>query len=284
MFDELRHFLLIVQHGTFTEAARRAHLTQPALSASIRRLEEQLGARLLDRGSGGTVPNAAGRVLIPRARAALAAVEDGRRAVAEISGLHAGEVRLGAGATACTYLLPPILARYREAHPGVVYRLRELETERVRNSIAAGHLDLGIITLSGLRSYDLVVEPWRRDELILVCAPDAPCEGPLPPFVTFPEGSPARELMAERFPEATIVMELGGIAAIKGNVRAGIGVALVSRAAVAHDLEQGRLAEWRDSRVPFERVLALIHRGEDRLPPAAGALREMLLESATTPA
>src|SRR5262245_61461619 len=98
MLDELRHLMLIAEHGTFTEAARRAHLSQPALSASIRRLEDQLGARLLVRGPAGAELTAAGTAMLGHARTAIAAVEDGRRAVAEIAGLGRGEVRIGAGA------------------------------------------------------------------------------------------------------------------------------------------------------------------------------------------
>src|SRR3954469_5816811 len=102
MLDELRHFLLVVEHGTFTEAARRSRLTQPALSASIRRLEEHFGARLLHRGRAGAEATAAGEALVPRARAVFAAISEAERAVREIEGLDAGEVRLGAGATVCT--------------------------------------------------------------------------------------------------------------------------------------------------------------------------------------
>mgnify|MGYP003381075242 CR=1 FL=1 len=100
MIDELRHFLLVVEHGTFTEAARRARLTQPALSASIQRLEDHLGAKVLDRGRQGASVTACGEALVPRAKAVLAALSEAERAVAEVAGLRAGEVRLGAGATA----------------------------------------------------------------------------------------------------------------------------------------------------------------------------------------
>src|SRR5262245_57943463 len=117
MLDELTHFVLITHQGTFTAAAAEAHLTQPALSASIARLEAAVGARLFHRGKGGTRLTAAGEALLPRARAALAAVDEGKRAVQEVLGLAAGEVRVGAGATACTYFLPPVLAAFRRAHP-----------------------------------------------------------------------------------------------------------------------------------------------------------------------
>src|SRR5262245_18018303 len=101
MLDSLRHFLLIVEHGTFTAAARRAHISQPGLTASVHRLEEHMGARLLQRGRSGAAPTEAGLALLPHARAAVVALDDGMRAVAEICGLERGEVCLGAGATVC---------------------------------------------------------------------------------------------------------------------------------------------------------------------------------------
>src|SRR5262245_36137821 len=117
MLDELRHFLEIARQGTFTAAARQVHLSQPALTASIHRLESELGANLLDRGPGGAVLTAAGRALVPWAESALSSVARGRRAVREIESLESGEVRIGAGSTACLILLPPLLAEFHDAHP-----------------------------------------------------------------------------------------------------------------------------------------------------------------------
>src|SRR5688572_3654812 len=99
MTEELRHFLEIARAGTFTAASRRVHLSQPALTASIHRLEADLGATLFDRGPAGAALTAAGRALVPWAEAALAAVARGRRAVREIEDIEAGEVRIGAGST-----------------------------------------------------------------------------------------------------------------------------------------------------------------------------------------
>jgi DNA-binding transcriptional LysR family regulator len=297
MFDELRHFLLVAEHGTLTAASRRAHLTQPALTASLHRLEAQMGARLFDRGRRGATATAAGLALMPRARAALAAVEDGRRAVAEVAGLHRGEVRIGAGATACTYLLPEVLARFGRRHPGVRFRLREGGSEATRGAVLTGELDIGIVTQGGgssVRSgvsrpeaapgvvtdarpaarFGLVEEPWLQDELVVVGTSDGE---PTLRFVTFTRPSPTRVLFDHAFPEADVVMELSSIAAVKGNVRAGVGRALVSRAAVVHDLEAGLLVVFEDQRTPILRTLNLCHRGVERLPPSAAALRELLL-------
>ncbi|MCP4444423.1 MAG: LysR family transcriptional regulator [Myxococcales bacterium] len=268
MYDDLRHFLLIAKHGTFTAAAERAHLSQPALSASVKRLEEDLGGRLFDRGRHGAELTAAGTALLPHASAIHAALLAGRRAVAEIEGLLAGEVRVAAGATATTYLLPKILARFRRKHEGIKFLLREGYALDIRAHVASGELDLGIVTGKG-------DDVWMQDELIVVASPkiDARRAG----FLTFPEGSSTRELLQKHYGDVEIVMELAGIAAVKGNVRAGMGKALLSRSAVEADLRAGRLVEVRSRKSPIRRTLSLVHRGQARLPPAAAALRVAIL-------
>lgn len=268
MYEDLRHFLLIAKHGTFTAAAKRAHLSQPALSASVQRLEEAMGARLFDRGRHGATLTASGEALLPHASAAQAAVLAGQRAVAEVEGLHAGEVRLAAGATATTYLLPKILARFRRKHGGIKFLLREGYALDIRAHVESGELDMGIVTGKGN-------DVWIRDELIVVASPkiNARTAG----FLTFPEGSSTRELLMKHFGDVEIVMELAGIAAVKGNVRAGMGKALLSRSAVQTDLRAGRLVEVPSRHSPVRRTLSLVHRGEARLPPAAAALREAIL-------
>lgn len=270
MIDDLRYLILIAEHGTFTSAARHAHLSQPALTAAMHRLEDAFGAELLHRSRRGAVLTAAGEALLPRARAAIAALEDGRRAVREIAGLAAGEVHIGASATAATYLLPPELAQFRKRHPGVRIVLREMVPDVVDDMVESGDIDLGVVTGPG-------GELWRRDEFILVGARGASLDGP---FVTFVPGGSTRAALDRWFPDAEIVMELGSIAAVKGHVRERIGIALISRAAVARDLAAGRLVELRHPLVPIPREIVLEHRGVDRLPPAAAALRELLMASA----
>ncbi len=268
MIEELRHFLSIVEHGTFTEAAKRSHLSQPALSAAIHRLEEYMGARLLDRGRHGATPTAAGTALLPHAKAALAAIEGGRRRVGEVEGLRVGEVRIGAGATATTYLLPKILSGFRRKYPAIKFLLREGYALDIRAEVLAGELDLGIVSHAG-------DDFWRDDELILVASPKLKLRGA--GYLTFPEGSTTRELLHRHFGAVDIVMELAGIAAVKGNVRVGMGKALISRAAVAADLKSGKLVELPTRKTPIRRKIFLVHRGVARLPPAAAALRLAIL-------
>ncbi len=265
--------MLIEAHGTFTAAAREAHLSQPALTASIRRLEERCGARVFHRGRRGASLTAEGEALLPRARAALAAFEDGLRAVAEVSRLETGRVCLGAGATVSTYLLPDILAAFAAEHPGVRYELRESTTAESLLAVEKGDLDIAIVA-------DGPGERWRSDELVLVGRPGDRVETfENAAFVTLGRGTTTRGHLDRLFPEADVVMELNSIATVLGNVRAGVGIALLSRAAVQRDVADGQLVELPDPRVPIRREFSLAHRGIDSLPPATAALRRLLLTS-----
>lgn len=271
MLEPLRHFLAVADHGTFTSAARHVHVSQPALTSSIHRLERDLDARLFDRGRLGATLTAAGRALLPHARAAVVAVVEGRAAVDALARLSAGEVRIGGGQTACTYLLPPLLSAFRRKHPKVALKLREMPEDAAQDAFEAGELDLVVVT--GDEG-----EPFRAEQVVLVAAPNVDARAL--PFISFAPGSAVRAMQDRHFPGVEIAMELGSISTVKGSVRAGLGIALVSRSAVATDLELGRLVEVKDPRVPLPRPLRLRHRGRERLSPAAAALRALLLADA----
>ncbi|MCB9796465.1 MAG: hypothetical protein H6741_27530, partial [Alphaproteobacteria bacterium] len=231
-----------------------------------KRLEEWAGGRLLHRLPRGSAPTAAGEALAPHAEACLAALDAGRQAVSEVEGLSAGRVVIGGGATACSYLLPPVLVRFRQRYPDVNLLVRETFTPQVADEVRSGRLDLGVAQGEG--------EPWCEDALVVVATPDTPKDAP---WISFVKGAAVRALLDAHFPEAEVAVELRSIAAVKGLVRAGMGVALLPRAACRDELELGHLVERKDARTPITRTLGLVHAGEARLSPAARALREMLV-------
>ena len=271
MLESLRHFVLIAEHGTFTAAARHAHVSQPALTASIRRLEAQLGATLLERGRHGAELTEPGRALLAHARAAVVAVDEGRRAVRDVEVLEAGEVRVGGGSTACTYLLPPVLATFRKKHPRVRIFLRELSESAALTAFERGELDL--LVGDGAKG-----DVFRDDELVVVAARGVAPAGL--PFITLPPGTATRAALERHFPDALVSMELASLSVVKGSVRAGLGVALLPKSAVATDLGLGRLVEVPAKATPIARRLRLLHRGVERLSAPARALRTMLLADA----
>jgi DNA-binding transcriptional LysR family regulator len=269
MLEPLRHFALIVEHGTYREAARRAHLSQPAITQSIKRLESELGTSLLERGRTGASPTAAGAALLPHARAALEEVERGKRAALEAAGIEASEVRLVAGAAISTYLLPALVARFRKAHPSASLHLRELPSDEAIAAFERREVDLAIVG-------GKVGRAWLADELVLVGAPSLdPDDAKL---LVLPRGAASRELVDRYFPERAIAMELGSIAALLAHARAGAGLALVSRFALDGELGERRLKIVPDRRTPLRRRLRILHRDPKTMPAAARALLAILRE------
>ncbi|MEM9695944.1 MAG: LysR family transcriptional regulator [Myxococcota bacterium] len=280
MFDALRHFMFVIEEGTFSGAARAAHLTQPALSSSIAKLESQLNCRLFDRDRRGARLTAAGAALRPHARAALAAVADGLRAVEDVEGLRRGEVTVGAGATVATYHLPQRLAQFRREHTALTLSLREMASPLLLERVADTTLDLAVVDRAfvGPAAPPPAVEfePWGGDDYILVGGP-AEERYAGQPFVTFVPGGASRIMLDRLFPDARVVVELSGVAAVKQHVRQSVGVSLLARSAVGDDLASGRMRELTHARTPVARPYAIAHRSRARLSPAARTLLELLL-------
>ena len=176
----LRYFVEIAAKGHVTRAARSLGVTQPALSAMLRKLEREVGTDLLHRTGKGVELTEAGRVFLRHATAAVREADDAQRAVRELLGLERGTVRIGGGATATTYLIPPVVGAMRRQHPGLRFVVREAGSNAVAQAVASGELDLGIVTLPITVPDGDTLEktPLVTDELRLIAphAPHAPHE------------------------------------------------------------------------------------------------------------
>ena len=169
----LPSFLAIAREGHLTRAARALHLSQPAVSAQLAKLEEDLGTALFHRTPNGMELTEAGELFQAYAEQSLLFLEDGRQALDALKGLRAGTLSVGGGATATTYLLPPLLRRFHEAHPAVRLYVREQGSAAVVEGVLAGDLDLGVVTLPvETRGDRLHVTPWVQDDLRLVVPPE----------------------------------------------------------------------------------------------------------------
>lgn len=287
--DWLRSFLALAAAGNMTRAAAALSLTQPAVSGQLARLEGELGTALFDRTPRGMSLTEAGRAFRLHVEQSLASLEEGRLALAELRGLERGALRIGGGATATTYLLPPLLGRFHGRYPGIRLFVREQGSKAVVEAVVAGELDLGVVTLpvtppEGVR---LEREPWITDELLLIVPPGhrlarrrsfrwADLQGQ--PMVLFEAGSAVREqidqALARAGIEVPIAMELRSIESIKQMVAQGIGAAFVSRFALAPRARALQCAEGK-----LERDLALVYR-RDRAPRAAARAFLELLRAA----
>lgn len=282
----LEAFLLLSRLGHMTRTAAELHLTQPAVSARIQRLEEEVGHRLFDRTPKGMVLTPAGELYQTHAREALARLEAGARALRQMSGLERGALAIGGGATATTYLLPPLLGRFHAAHPGIQLFVQEQGSGQVVASVLEESLDLGVVTLPVEPALvdRLEIEPWVDDELCLIVKAGHPLSGAGTfdwselddvPLVLFEAGTAVRAILDRCLLEASvrtkIVMELRSIESIKQMVAQGIGAAFVSQFALS-----GADLGLRPRSGGVRRELAIVTRKGRTLPHAAQTFLDMM--------
>ncbi|WP_109210714.1 MULTISPECIES: LysR substrate-binding domain-containing protein [Microbacterium] len=173
--EQLRSFVAVAQLGNFTRAADQLHLAQPSLSRQIAVLEQELGAELFHRSRAGSTLTAAGESLLPLARRMLADASSIRREMDELAGLRRGRVRLGATPTLCVSLVAEALAAFHARHPGIELHISEHGSRRLLNELAAGELDLALVTTSDAASADRFTStPLLVEELVVISSGGEP--------------------------------------------------------------------------------------------------------------
>jgi DNA-binding transcriptional LysR family regulator len=241
--EQLRAFADVAELGTFSAAAARRHLTQPAVSLQVRHLEKHLGVRLIERTGKRAAPTAAGREVLLHAQHIDSAVAALFAGMTRHGGGVLTRVRLGTGATACTYLLPSVLRDLRREQPALEISVITGNSDDVLKSIEENRLDVGLVTLPARgRAFD--VQPLWEDEIVAVARRDSHA---LPTKVTsstlnhvalllYEPGGNTRRLIDRWFRRGglrpTPAMELGSVEAIKRLVAAGLGCGLVPRLAL----------------------------------------------------
>jgi DNA-binding transcriptional LysR family regulator len=242
-FDRLRAFSYVIELGSFSAAAERLELSQPAVSLQVRELEKNVGVRLIERVGRRAAPTAAGQELLDHARRIDANVDAALDAMARHAKGTIGRIRIGTGATACIYFLPPILRALRGRFPALDIVVSTGNTTDILKMIEDNTLDFGLVTLpvSG-RMFD--VQPLIEDEFVAIAAPDA---DPLPekvapadlgkrPLVLSQAGANTRALIDQWAMRAGTalkpVMELDSVEAIKQIVGAGLGCGIVPKMAL----------------------------------------------------
>lgn len=272
--DFLHTFATVVELGSFSAAAARLNLSQPAVSQQVRQLEKRLGTELLERAGRRARPTAAGAELLSHVAGIEAAVAAALDAMARHATGALGRVRLGAGATACIFLLPPVLRDLRRRHPGLEIIVTTGNTADVVRAVEENRLDLGLVTLPATgRTLDFT--PVLDEEFLAVAPPEIPLPARVTPaalarlpLILFEPGGNTRRLVDEWFARAGVapapVMALGSVEAIKQLVGAGLGCAVLPGMAVRDDSLQGRL-DARSVSPKLHRRLAIVVRRDKRL-------------------
>lgn len=237
---QLQYFVAVAEERNFTRAAERVRVAQPAISAQIARLERELGQRLLDRTRRETRLTAAGEAMLPFARAALGAVDDGRTAVEEVGDVVRGSVSIGT-VTAHNVDMPAVLARFHRAHPGVEITLGAEDSDALIDGVQSGRLDLAIVSVGPDEvPAGLAVETITDEVIVAVVGADDPWWGRRTttvaaladrPLIALPPGTGIRrrldEACAAAGVRARVAFEAGSPVELAALAAHGLGVALV---------------------------------------------------------
>jgi DNA-binding transcriptional LysR family regulator len=269
---QLAAFCAVVERKSFSQAAERLGVTQPAVSLQVRSLEKRLGTQLLDRSGRRVEPTEAGLRLYRGAQRLLALEE---QLVDEVTGGAdadlSGELSIGASTGPAAIVVPLLLCEFQRANQGVRVSLTVSDTQSIVDLVAQRELELGIVG-AARRHRSVRFEPFFEDEVILACPPGHPFAGRTvtvddlraEQLIVMQEGAGVRQIVEDelralgiRLRDLDVRLELGLQESVRSAVQAGYGVTFISRSAVESELAAGTLAVARVEGLEATREIAL---------------------------
>jgi len=257
---QLAAFCAVVERKSFSQAAERLGVTQPAVSLQIRSLEQRLGRRLLDRSGRRVEPTEAGLRLYASAQRLLQAEEQLLEELeTDDEDVVSGSLELGASTGPGGSVVPVLLCEFQERHPDVRVQLSVSDTQTVVARVADRELELGIVG-AGRRHRGVAFEPFFRDEVVLAVPATHPFAGKTvtleqlrnEPLIVMQEGAGVRQVIEDelrksgtRLRDLDVRLELGLQESVRSAVLAGHGVTFISRLAVESDIAAGLIATAR---------------------------------------
>ena len=281
-FSELRVFLRVAAERSFSRAAMKLHRTQPAVSQSVRRLEDSVGERLFDRATKDATLTEAGRVLRDYAERLLRLSEEAEGAVKELRDLRRGRVLIGAN-EASVHAVLPLIAKFRTAHPLVHVDVRRIRARQLGAEVAQGSLDFGVLTFQPAepRLGSIVL---GQDELVMLVHPDHPLAGAKEvtlsecarqTVIAHNDPSHVRDRVLRLFEQhhipANILVSLPSLEGIKRAVAMQMGVGLLPRRCADSEIARGELMALAMPEVRLRRQVRLVFRKSGERSHAAAA-------------
>jgi DNA-binding transcriptional LysR family regulator len=283
--NQLRTFVKVVETGSFSAAAEKLGLTQPAVSLQIRQLEKRLGAALIERVGRKVRPTAAGAELLGHADRIDAAVSSALESVARHSSETIGHVRLGTDNTVTIFLLPPVLGALRKRYPNLEITVSTGNAADIVKAVEENRIDLALATLP-VSGRALEVSPVINDAIVAIARHDmllpqrltAPNLAKLPLLLSQP-GSASRRITDRWFARgdatANPAMSLGSAEAIKAMAVAGLGCGILPEMAVGKEGREKFVV--RPLSPPLHRTLGVVIRKDKRLSKGLKAAYDALL-------
>jgi DNA-binding transcriptional LysR family regulator len=295
---QLAAFCAVVERRSFSQAAERLGVTQPAVSLQVRSLEKRLGRRLLDRSGRRVEPTEAGLRLYKSAQRLLAFEEQILADLAEeAEGPLRGTLELGASTGPGGIVLALLLCEFQQRNPDVHVALSVFDTQRVVELVADRELELGVVG-AARRHRGVVFEPFFEDEVILICPPGHELAGRTVtvddlaggPLLVMQEGAGVRQMIEDelratgrRLRDLDVRVELGLQESVKTAVQNGYGVTFISRSSVESDLAAGTLVSARVEGLEPRRAISLVRSSGRTETRAARAFLEFARERLSRP-
>ncbi len=291
-FDQIETFLEVARLSSFSRAAERRFRTQPAISSQIRALEEEVGAKLLDRSGGKVALTGAGKVFQKYAEDALEQRRIMLVALAEMHRVPRGELVVSANEGTCLHILPEVFAEFKRQYPNVAVSVKRLEHNKILEAIIENSCDFGVVSMP-VPDKRLTVVPIHRDELIVITPPHHPLSGQTRATVAevveypllLPKLGRTRDaletLFHERKLKPRVSMELDSSELLKRFVAADVGIGFIPRSNVAEDLQANALAALTLADASIQRELALVFRKDKALSRAALAFIDIAVKLKT---
>ena len=287
-------FRTVARRQHFSRAADDLDISQPAVSKHIQMLEAEWGVRLFHRLGSRVELTDAGRILADYAERVEVLTEEVQRVLAELSGLQRGYLRIGASSTPGLYLLPEMMARFQGRYPGVEVSLAISNSTDVARRMLSAEFDLGFTGMAAETS-GLQVRPFAEDEIVLIVPPlhKLAQQRDLSPeafagitLILREAGSGTRHLAEAQLAQLGLrprrVMELPGCEAVKRAVTAGLGIAFISRHAIALEVAHNLVCVPEITDLRISRHLFGLTRKDSRPTAAALAFTALVFEEAST--
>jgi DNA-binding transcriptional LysR family regulator len=291
---ELNVFLTVARERSFSRAAQKLFRTQPAISISVRKLEEWVGEPLFNRGARSGQLTDAGKLLATYAERMLNLRDEIKRAMDDLRSGGQGELSLGVNESSI-HALMPVLVRYRQRYPHVHVAVRRTFSRDIPSELLNYRLDLGVVSFVP-QEPQLASTRIFRDELAFVVSPKHRLAGRdhvelaelgEEVFVAHTVESPYRnrviQLFAKHHVPLHMSVELPTIESIKRFVQMGMGVAIVPRMCVRWEIEQSLLVDVKVRQLRVPRDLYLLYRRRGPLSHAATAMLHLLRPGAAPP-
>lgn len=291
--DGLRQLLALSETGSFSEAASKLGITQPAISLTVKKMEGDLGVRLFQRRGNRYIPTEIGNIFLEHALEIVEAEERLLSALSQAKEGSVGKLRIASSNIPGEYVLPLVLGDLRERHPGIEPVLDIMDSSKVVAAVLSGEFEFGFIG-SIVNRDDLAVIPFCPDELRVICHPGHPLarKRSVRPallqserFILREEGSGTRELMLKALESAglevkglRIEMELGSTSSVISAVESGAGISLASLWAISGPLAEGRIAVIKVPSLRAKRDFSMVWRKDHDLSPPARAFTDFMRE------